>query len=516
MKRMLCVLLTALMLLSLTGCGQQTAPVETAVSTQTTTPPVTEPPATEPPPANELAWCEYYEYSEYTDDGYLSCYMELYPSAGTIEFSDGNERRRLPFTQNDQGQLVAEDAGETWVFRKTETGLVMETGTPYAYYSDTEAYVPLPAETEIPYSSSLVFPAGVYTLDTSEYDYTFDEVLLNVDFLSMTYVLRGYDGEVVTGDMSIVNGKDYPYLMLSCADGVMAFTPERDGGNPYLQYRPDYLLPEEQRSGWGRPANPMGFFPQNNQYMWGKFVYRQDQNVDFSTDAPADTLSAHKKVFENTYIFLTWETDGERTISNSLWLYHYPLLDQWRMNNEDLASLESEDGTITLSDGKSSWSFHRERDDLCFDGGSSLLLPDITMSDGSKKKGEAIEPGSVFLLSGTDYAYDQVTYVFPTGTINSYIAAVRLDFENQTVALHCGDGQMTMGAFTFEYGTLYFCPVLKTLYYPDEVRIPIYIRDHAIAITNPFATNIVSEDGFSYETAYFVPLLTEELHFQGL
>lgn len=516
MKRILRCIAWVLVVVSLAGCGQQAAPAETAAQTQPATVPVTEPPATEPPPANELAWCAYYDYREYADDGFTSCFIHLYPGANILTFSDGSKQRYLPFTQNDQGQLVVEDADETWVFRKTETGLVIETGTLYAYNSDTEAHIPLPAGTEIPYESSLVFPGGVYTLDTSEYDYTFEEVLLDVDFLSMTYVLRCYDGEVVSGDMSVVAGKDYPYLMLSCADGVMAFTPDQSGGIAYLQYRHDYYLPDEQRSGWGRPANPIGFLPQNEQSLRGKFVYRQDQNVELPAEEPADTLSAHKRVYENTYIYYLHQTEGEKLVACDLRLYHYPLFDQWRMNHEDMDSIENEDGTITLSDGKNSWNFHWEEDDLCFDGGSSLLLPDITMSDGSKKKGEAIEPGSVFLLSGTDYVYDQVTYVFPKGTINNYIAAIRLDLENRTAMLHCGDGQTATGEFSLENDTLYFRTILRTLYYPDEVRIRIDIRDHAIGITNPFATQIVSEDGFSYATEYFVPVITSNLRFRGL
>ena len=221
---------------------------------------------------------------------------------------------------------------------------------------------PAPTETEAKHNIEL------YELDTSEYDFTFEKVLLKIDWTDQTFALKCFDGSVVTGTVE----KDSSKILLQHDNGRMILQPGIHNGkltfeNTGYNYTDtgDYELDQ------------LMFCPQLGSYLRYHFIFAEDQTQDIIAAPEKDSLDIYKHVFVERYYFHdVIEEQGER-IGCGMDIYHFPMQNKWSFVFEsrqtDVGHTDNPDGTITFSYKGKSWNFHWDGINLTFDGGDILI-----------------------------------------------------------------------------------------------------------------------------------------------
>lgn len=506
-------MLFAVLLLMLCGCGkQETVCYQDAVQAET----VTEPEIVEPEPVNQLVLYESYLYD--SADGYHA-WLEFSMLKMTMFYQDENfEKQYTSFEIDEEGRVHVEIEGCPCVFRRTEEGLFLESGTLNAYSPAGDE--PPRAIDHIPASENGhdILPGGVYTLDISTYGYSFPEVLLEVDFLNMVFALKCYDGSVVNGDMAFIIEEGPSYLLCTCPQGSMMFlmnpsTLPWEDGIDRLEYRSIRRFTTDSGASY-QPVGQLQFCPQNDYELDAVFVYREDQNVALTPKPDIIPVDSRKHLVRETFEFST-KVIGE-TEKEDYWLRitHYPLTGEWEISSlydypAMVEGTEAEDGTIALKQGDKTWNFHREGNTLRFDGGSTLeVTGDVRRIEDGEWLCEIkmeIPEGAVFHIGDHDYLYDGLSIV-PGDSLENYQAAIWLDVENKTFKFLPVIGEAQEGCFTVTSGKVTLPLTVWNAYRREGEAedVSFIVSEHALQLRNPWGSFLVpsGEDSFSI----FVPV----------
>lgn len=516
MKKLFCTLF-AVLLLMLSGCGKQEAVYyQDAVQTETATEPEIAETEPAPEPVNQLVLYESYHYD--STDSYHA-WLKFAMLEMTMVYQDQDfEKQSVPFTIDEEGRIHVEIEGCPCVFRKTEEGLVLESGTLEAYSLRGDEPPRSIDHVLANYDEWSIVPGGVYTLDTSAYSYSFPEVLLDVDFLNMVFTLKCYDGSVVNGDMSFVSfDGEIPYLLCTCPQGSMVFwmnpsTLPWEDGIDRLNY---YSIQRFSTDGGGsyQPAGQLQFCPQNDFELEAVFVYREDQNVDLTPEPDVLPVDSRKHLAWERFQFSTEVVGETEKEDSSMWITHFPLTGEWEISSVyDFPAMvegtETEDGSITLKQGGYTWNFHREENALRFDGGSVLKCTGevrrVEDSEWLREVKTQIPEGAVFHILDRDYIYDGLSVV-PGDSLETYQAAIWLDVESKTFEFQPMDGEAQKGSFTVQSGLT--LPLAVWNAYRGEGRLEdvnFSLNEHALRLRNPWGIFLVPSGEDSWST--FVPV----------
>ena len=352
---------------------------------------------------------------------------------------------------------------------------------------------PTPMETEAKHNTEL------YELDTSEYDFTFEKVLLKIDWTDMTFALKCFDGSVVTGivernmnNISCIHENGRLMLTQYLYNGKMVW------GNTNYSYDEERYYAVDQ----------LMFCPQTDIEFSYRFVRAEDQEQEIIADPDVVPLDSYKHVFAERYYFHdVIEEQGER-IGCGMTIYHFPMQNKWSFVFEsrqtDVDHTENPDGTITFSYKGKQWNFHREGDLLYFDGGDALIADNGVDSKESYYRKMDVPVGAAFYLSNTNYVYDALN-VLPGSTLEECYAAIQLDTKNQWIKIQCWDGNVLRGPYTFIDNYNLYC----NFEVPDYVGtrtayISLTPNDHALGVSNGWMLNI--GPGEMGDRFYFFPV----------
>ena len=372
-----------------------------------------------------------------------------------------------------------------------------ESSVPETTVVQTEAVTvptePAPTQTEAKHNVEL------FELDTSEYDFTFEKVLLKIDWTDQTFALKCFDGSVVTGTAE----KDSSKILLQHDNGRMILQPGIHNGKLTFEntgynytdtgdYEHDQLM----------------FCPQLGSYLRYHFIFAEDQEQEIIAEPDMVPLDSYKHVFVKRYYFHdVIQEQGER-IGCGMTIYHFPMQNKWSFVFEsrqtDVDHTENPDGTITFSYKGKQWNFHREGDLLYFDGGDALIADNGVDSKESYYRKMDIPVGAAFYLSNTNYVYDAL-YVLPGSTLEECYAAIQLDTKNQWIKIQCWDGNVLRGPYTFIDNYNLYC----NFEVPDYVGtrtayISLTPNDHALGVSNGWMLNI--GPGEMGDRFYFFPV----------
>lgn len=378
-----------------------------------------------------------------------------------------------------------------------------ETPTPETTAVQTEAVtVPTePTETEAKHNVEL------FELDTSEYDFTFEKVLLRIDWTDMTFALKCFDGSVVTGTVE----KDSSKILLQHENGRMILQSGVHNGklvfeNTGYNYTDtgDYELDQ------------LMVCPQLGSYLKYHFIYAEDQTQDIIADPDVVPLDDYKHLYNEAFSFeerIPGKEDPTKYDPCMLYIRNYPLAGKWEFQyhtksnygSVEVSAVENPDGSICFSQGGKQWNFHREGDYIIFDGGSTLMAGNWNGIKEREYLEMEVPVGTVFRTFGEKYVYDAL-YILPGKTLEECYTAIQLDTKNQWVKIQCWDGKVLRGPFT--YGDEYCNYIVFNCEVPDytgmgtrTVQIDLMPNDHALCIRNPWMMSICP-DGLS-ESNYF-------------
>lgn len=337
----------------------------------------------------------------------------------------------------------------------------------------------------------------IYELDTRNYSFSFEKVLLQIDWTDMTFALKCFDGSVVTGtverkpDNIICTYEGGRMILSQCLhDGKLVWS------NRNFIHGEDRYYAVDQRM----------FCPQTDMVFSCEFVLAEDQGQEVAADPEADALDRYKHLYCEAFSFQAYvpgKEDPAKYDPCTLSIRHYPLADKWEFQNATksdygsvtVTAVEDPDGSIVFSYGGKQWKFHREEDFLVYDGGSPLVAGNWY---GIKER-EYLEmelPASTkFRPFGEDYVYDAL-YILPGSTLEECYTAIQLDTKNQYVKIQCWDGSVLRGPFT--YGDEYCDYLVFRCEVPDyvgtrTVQIDLMPGDHALCIRNPWMMSICPE-----------------------
>lgn len=494
MKRILSLILTISLVLSLCACGASPAPAKPE-QVPSPTPETTEVPLS---PVTELPLSEYY-YARAEENSLLfSLSLTLYPSASycTITTFRGNTALTLfsgSYTEED-GLITLEDS--SLQLRREDDGLIIQSGSLTAQctgirneegsFDDYEG----PETREfgqgslISFSGSTQIHGGIYELDTSQQDYDFGEVLLSLDLTQMTFALKCYDGNVIQGTLEFTED----LLVCRYDGGCIAFT-------GYSIAEGDFLT---QASLETEIREPLLIYPDMDNRFYVKFrlaPHRQDVIVP---DPAVQPIDQYKELAVEWYNVSYPEAEGE-LYSCHLSVQHYPHSGTWSFSVNSTAipleAQENPDGTIVLSKDGETWNFHREGSCLVFDGGSPLVAKNIEVS-GPQYSREVL-PGTLLTPAGFSYFYD-TTYAIP-GTDGSNLATLRFDREHQRLVIGCFDGS------TIECPYVYKDHYIYALL--GNTALHLSFSGHRLTTSNPWEVTIAPPSGKTGGLMYFIPVL---------
>lgn len=383
-----------------------------------------------------------------------------------------------------------------------------EAPTPETEIVQTEAMTvptePTPPETEAKHNIEL------YELDTSEYDFTFEKVLLKIDWTDMTFALKCFDGSVVTGTVE----KDGHYIICTYDGGQVILQQGVRNGKAGL-HQTNYIY----ETGLYFLTDQLMFCPQTDAYMDYSFLRAEDQKQEITVGPEREPLDSYKHLYKETFRFYTPAIgkDGQQDQPGyHFFIQHYPLAEKWEFQlytkphtrSVEVEATENPDGSILFSlDGKE-WNFHRKGDNLCFDGGSSLIVGNWMDVTGQNYFEMELPEGSVLNRTvNNSYVYDAL-YVLPGSTLEECYTAIQLDTKNQWVKIQCWDGQVLRGPFT--YGDEYCNYIVFNCEVPDfrgmgtrTVQIDLRPNGHALCISNPWMMSICP-DGLSETNSFYL------------
>lgn len=499
-KKMIMIMALCLLLaMGLCGCSAEEvpAPETTVVQTEATTvptEPVTVP--TEPEKIEELVLEERYQIHIEENSDHYFCYLVIYPNS----YYDWFEQNTY---EVDGDRITFTIEGEQCTFRRTENSLILESGRLLAHKGDTAVQVPIGTETR--YKEEMKIRDGIYVLDTSEYDFTFDEVLMDIDLTEMTFTLKCFDGSVVSGTLRFEEDK----LVCSHETGEMWFriVDTIRGNQGTLEL---YSTTVSYAKGGSTPTDQLMICPQTDIRLEYTFVYVDNQDKEIPAAPDVVSLDSYKYLYEEWYSFSTAITDEQgETVYVQLRIWHYPMGKIWGFQRAsqsiEIDYQENSDGSITFSQGGKQWNFHWEGDALCFDGGSQLIADNGVSEKESYYRKAEVPVGAIFDIQFSSYVYDAL-YILPGKTLEECYTAIQLDTKNQYVKIQCWDGRVLNGPFT--YGDEYCNYIVFKCEVPDytgmgtrTVQIDLMPHGHALCIRNPWMMSICP-DGLS-ESNYF-------------
>lgn len=485
MNRLICILMTTAMILSLCACSAkqeisaadapqteavQTIPTETAV-------PVTEAAG----PVTELLIREHYHFTQFREDAHYALYLTLYPQSSQCTLSIGNQFPLIlsaVYTEDSSGQITVSGEQETILFRRDQAGLVLEEGTLAAYLLNdpynTDPIVLKPG-TVLEFTERTFLRAGTYVLDDSESPVAFDDVLLDLDLTQMCFALKCFDGNVVQGTLEIREGLVYCLLN----DGCIAF--DTIGMDPDLSLHVCY--PEDVGQSY------LMYCPQTEFHYAHQFRYCPEHPGMPAPPSGSGFLETRKNMAMGRYSF-TCPVEGVDRTFCYLKLDYCQMTDTWELirgaEYTRLEATEHPDGTLLLSAGDLQWQFHRENNGLVFDGGSPLEACG-ELENGIPKYTVPLEPEDYLRPDSFSYLYDTL-YTVPDGN-GGYKAAVRLDTEFQRLLIACSDGSVLEAPYVYTSAGLQF-PM-------GTHSSRLTYGGHSLYMSNPHKLTIVEgEDDF--------------------
>lgn len=497
------VLYSAILILLLTLCGcsakEVTAPETVAAQTEAVTTP-TELAPTEPEAVKEIIMSETYYFSLQDGDDYYQRSITLYPYACFYSAIDTEEMSYGIYSE-DEGRITMNIGGESCVFIKTEHNLVLEKGS-FSMFGENGSVDALPGKNPRDrYENKL--RAGIYELDTSEYDVAFDKVILDIDLTDMVFGLKCFDGSVVRGTLGFEEDK----LVCTYEGGKMRF---RLWDNQLTSTSHSY---EKNIT----VSDQLMFCPQVESSYSYKFFYAGDQEQEIAAAQGVVSLDSYKHLYQETFRFYTpaISKDGQQDQHGYHFLIrHYPLAEKWEfqlytkphVRSVEVAAEEGTDGSITFLQNGKQWNFHREGDDLRFDGGSPLIVGNWFDVKGQNYYEMELPEGILLNNTVNNYAYDAL-YILPGKTLEECYAAIQLDTKNQLVKIQCWDGKVLRGPFA--YGDEYCNYIVFECEIPDYVgtqtaHITLRPSGHALGVSNGWMLNIGPGDMNS--TFYFFPV----------
>ena len=502
MKKKISAVICGALLLTLWGCGAkpESAPEPAAAQTEAVTMP-TQPAPTEPEEIKELVMTESFNFRIQEGDKFYTRYIIFNPYSRFYETYSGliDDRFFGMYSLDDEGRLVMEIEGKPCVFSRTENGLRLESGN-FSASSDFGS-VEMTAGTESTSHNESILRAGIHVLDTSEYDVAFDEVIMNLDLTEMTFTLKCFDGSVISGTLGFEEDK----LVCSHEGGAMWF---------YLFSNANGYHLTSTKSNYEKGSivlDQLMICPQTDSSLLYRFLYADNQEQEIIADPDIVPLDSYKHEYTKYYSFLGEIDDQGERIGCGFEIYYYPIQDKWEFHASsrgiEVDCTENPDGTITFSHNGKHWNFHREGDDLYFDGGDTLIADNGVEPKESYYRKMDVPVGAAIYLRNTDYVYDAL-YILPGSTLEECYAAIQLDTKNQLIKIQCWDGKVLQGSFT--YGDEYSNDIVFECEIPDYVgtrtaHITLRPSGHALGVSNQWMLNIGPGDLYS-KPFYFFPV----------
>lgn len=445
MKKIVVVLIGVCLLLSLSACSggngdteevrTETSPAAKGAEELNLVTPV-------PEKTKELDFEERYGFRCKRDSVNYYCDLKLYPLSGYCEiehFDEVLERIFLcgSFTKDNEGNISVsiEDnrIGECTIeFSRSEDGLVLESGFLNAWSFDDGGYIELGQGSVFKYYQTTKITAGSYIPEESKTALDTENVLLKLDLDAMSFALRCYDGSVFEGALSFEES-----LAVLSGEGLeMGFHVYENSAGRVLSVSamPDVLIYPDVSG----PCRP-------------NFVYTEERNEEEIIPSNVVALDSRKRISVEEFLFdeTTKNEQGEK-VRFSLSIRSYPILGTWEMVNVTTTATENSDGSIVFTDGERSWNFHREGNDLVYDGGSKFIR-DSSPEESVKTFEKELPVGTVFKRQAVWCIYD-TPYIL-AGT-DGNTAAVRFDLDRRRMILKCSDGTIVEGPITMSgFGT---------------------------------------------------------------
>lgn len=331
---------------------------------------------------------------------------------------------------------------------------------------------PAPTETEAKHNIE------IYELDTSEYDFTFEKVLLRIDWTDMTFALKCFDGSVVTGTVE---------------KGERDIICTHEGGRMILS---QYYHNEKQvlgdmsfsyDAGRAYATDQLMLCPQTGYGLVYRFVYAEDQKQEIIADPEVIPLDSYKHLYKRSYEYRCYVTkeDGDKLCVFNI--HHYPLEGKWEFKDASdgkaVTMEENSDGSIVFSQGNRQWNFRRDGEDLRYIGGSSLVATGYDANTQTYCEAEVPE-GALFGSYEEDYLYDGL-YILPYETLEETYAAIQIDTQNQYLWIHCYDGNQLEGHYTYEGNYIRFqCEVTDPYFGMQIEDVELHPNEHGLHVWN--------------------------------
>lgn len=346
---------------------------------------------------------------------------------------------------------------------------------------------------------------GIYTLDTSEYDFTFDEVLLELHLDDRTFTLKCFDGSVVQGSLYFEEDR----LICTHADGKMMFTIHTTvDGNCLVSTRASVEK-------GALAAGQLMFCPQPGRSMEYTFCYSDDQSREIHASPEVIPLDSYKHLFKKIYQFQCYAEPENRDRRCVFYIYHYPLSGQWKFEGaskaKDVFAEENTEGVIVFSLDGQQWTFHREGENIVYDGGSPLIAGSWVTEENRYLEAD-VPVNAMFHAFQEDHVYDAL-YILPAETLEKAYASIQIDTKNQYLWIRCCDGNVLEGPYTYENNYINFpCEVMDVLG-PQIVNVAIFPNEHCLTVSNQGARDrweLVIGPGEISDSFHFIPVIGVE------
>lgn len=477
MKKITAFSLLVLCVLLLSGCHEQTPPLPepTPDTVQTESQPeAAEPTSATPTEINEIVLSEDYFFMVRDEETYYQRYLTLYPNSSFYDARTSAEASFGTYTLDEDGRIVAQIAGECCVFRKTEDALVLESGR-FALYSDAGSADAVPGDTSASrYVNAL--KSGIYQLDTADIDFRFGDVLLDIDLTEMTFTLKCFDGSIVCGTLHFEEN----LLVCTHAGGTMRLS---------LRASPERICLEKTGASMelgSVSTDQLMFYPSPDGILNYRFCYAENQAQQILPDPRAIPLDSCKHTFRKIYEFrcqTAEDSGGKRCVFS---IYHYPQTGMWSFQGAskrtDVTAEESSEGSIVFTLNGNTWNFHREGENLYYDGGSPLIAG-IWDAETERQLEQKVPEGALFHVREENYVYD-ARYVLPNETMDDASAVIRMDTKNRYIKIQCYDGTELEGPYTCEGDYINFPIGVIGPLGPQLVNIELFPSGHCLTVRN--------------------------------
>lgn len=405
-------------------------------------------------------------YSYYTKDSEsgktYDATIRLYPASSSFALSEGEFYYTGKYSESD-GLVRLEAFGEEFCFSRGQRNqLIYESGSIKAAVQIVvpnedgvssraewlDEYRELNPGEEFNLVSKDILHDGIYVLDSSGYNFSFNEVLMDIDLSESRFRLRGYDGSVTEGDLLFEEDD----LIAQTEDGRIILTPQSYG-------KPSLYI-------YGTNANQLLFYPDPNGQSYPNFVYDAQRQEELVPLEGAVSLNSLKIATDETYciysprLSASEEPYGERYYFR---ISHDAGADTWEFGTYydgdgrslPVEAVEKEDGSIVFSlDGKN-WSFHRENGRLIYDGGDALVLGDpncLGFWYALDAPPYELKPGTALDCEYYTALYDTV-YIIPSDTNDcGFETALRFDFETGQAVVNYRNELVLQGSFSYTDG----------------------------------------------------------------